>query len=714
MLGTTGSPQTGSSNFETCLTDDCRITAAEILRNMDSNVAPCTNFYEFACGNYKTRIDLSTVDDHYNRFKEIEITVSHRLRDIIYEPITARDAEAVKKVKKAFHVCMDEERIDQMGMAEIKSILAKKGGWPIVTSSRKEGTAVPWYELDKWYISIMGESAFFRFNIEPDSIDPTKHAFVLMPSLSTLPTNVLQKSSHHQGKMDTYRKFIVDVAEQFLEETSIWDANKVQDVKDIMDLEIALARIKHVERLGSRMIPPEKKRFIMSEFVRSQKMRQRSKPQAKIDWKSILQSFLANSDLMYDPAWKMIVYDLPYFQQLEKVLSEVPAKVIVNYIHWQFIRRLLGSINSALEFLDYQLRSGTLKKKPNSERWMECLNSSPAQLAIIHRYLEKHVPLKSERMIKEMIKDVKKELEHQIGGASWLDRKGKDASQLKITHLNEFIGPPLWLRNATLINEYYGTLSIGDSHFRNILNQRMYDVRNTLNLLAVPVNRLADSVIWPYGIAKVNAYYNRRLNALIIPLGVMQPPFFMNDTPENVQFGALGTAIGHELTHGFDETGRRYAHDGSRMMWSSKSAEAFRKRAQCWIDQFNEYTYKELEEFGRTVHCDGAATESENMADSVGMQLAYAAFKARKKDYQKLPGLSTYTDDQLFFLSYANMWCEYRDLDSLMYFSEISKEHSIGEHRVIGAVSNMKSFSDAFQCSKDSPMNRKRRCSLWK
>ncbi|XP_012285116.1 membrane metallo-endopeptidase-like 1 [Orussus abietinus] len=712
VLNTNSPSRRGSNDSETCLTEGCKMIAKEILRNMNTRVSPCHNFYEFACGNYKSHVNLNTGDGYYNQFMEIEKTVQDRLQDIINEPISRKDAEAVKKAKKAFKVCVDEKRINKTAMAEMKSILAQKGGWPIATSLRRDWTSVSWRELDKWYINFIGESAFFRFSVEPDTTtDPTRHVFVLIPSLSALPTNILQTSPHHLEKMDRYRKFIVSVALRFVDRTSS-ASNMWEDANSIVALETALAKIKHIERQAGRVIPMQQKRLTMSEFIQNQKTRQRS-VQNKIDWESILQSFFANSNLMYDPTWKMVVHDVPYFENLEDVLSNVPAEVIINYIHWQLVRRLLRSIDWDLEFLDTQMRSDLLKDKADLDRREDCLNNNPALIAIVHRYLEKHVPLKTVKIIKEMVKDVKKEFEHQISGAPWLDREAKDASILKLKHLNEFVGPSSWVRNATLVSENYHKLEIGDSHIRNIFNKRMHDVRNLLNLLPEPVNRLADSSIWPFGVTEVNAYNFLRLNALIIPVGVMQPPLFFSDVPENVQFGTLGTVIGHELTHSFDEAGREYAHDGSHMTWSSKSGKEFEKRVQCWIDQFNGYRYKELEDIGQLVYCNGAATATENMADSVGMQLTYAAYKTRAKNYQKLPGLNSYTDDQLFFLSYANMWCEYRDVDMLMYLLQISQGYSIGEHRLIGTLSNIKAFADAFQCSKYSPMFSKRRCSLW-
>ncbi|XP_023288639.1 membrane metallo-endopeptidase-like 1 isoform X1 [Orussus abietinus] len=672
---------------------------------MDTSVSPCENFYNYACGKYKTHLQLSATTGHYDHFKEIESVVNQRLQDIISEPISGNDMESLKKAKIAFRACMNPGR-NSTGLTEMLSILRQQGGWPMAMTFTRDWNSVSWHEIDKKYVDLVGESAFFRFNVEPDDIYP-KRALVLKPGVSTLPTRILQNAWSHSGKIETYRKFIVEVAKRFAEEFNLPERNIMTDVEDMLALETKLAQLQDTAKQSMYRFS-KRKSLTMSEFVQRQ-----TKPGSKINWKSTIESFLAKANVKYDPWGKIIVSDTAYFDLLEEILSEESPRVVVNYIHWQFVRRFLGSINSELQFLDLLMRSETLKKKEDISEEMECLEKNPAHFAIVHQYLKKHVPKESEDVVKEMVVDVKKILERQVDGASWLDRKGKQASKIKVERLKGFVGPPSWVRNSVLVNQYYQKLETGHIHLRNVFNAKMQAIRNMLGLLEQPVNQPEDSVIWSRGVKKVNAHYSRSHNYLLISLGVMQPPFFLKDVPENIQFGAYGAVMGHELAHSFDNLAREIAFDGSRMPWSSKSIKAYRERAQCWIDQFNKYQFKDLQTFNRTVYSNGAVTEKENMADTVGMQLTYAAFKAREKDYQKLPGLSTYSDDQLFFLSFANIWCEYRNSENLLFFSKLPSQHSLAEHRVIGTLSNMNGFAEAFECPKNSPMNPLQKCNLW-
>ncbi|XP_023289119.1 membrane metallo-endopeptidase-like 1, partial [Orussus abietinus] len=310
----------------------------------------------------------------------------------------------------------------------------------------------------------------------------------------------------------------------------------------------------------------------------------------------------------------------------------------------------------------------------------------------------------------------KNELELQINNSAWLDQSGKLASIYKISQLTEFIGHPTWYRNDTAIDEYYNNLTIGTSYFRNGLNKKRFSVKKSLQALTNTINNNLNSIVWKDGIFRMNAQYSQKINAIILPAGVMQLPFFMNDIPEPVQYGALGSMIGHELSHSFDESGRKLAYDSSPMIWSEESVRAFRAKAQCFINQYNKFQY-ELEPVNFTAYVNGAKTEMENMADNVGLHINYAAFRQetrrKQRNYRRLPGLQYFQNDQLFFLSYANIWCENTMPVYLAYLTKFPSNHCIGKHRTIGSLSNTEAFANAFHCPKGSAMNANDKCSLW-
>ncbi|XP_023229774.1 endothelin-converting enzyme 1-like [Centruroides sculpturatus] len=201
----------------------------------------------------------------------------------------------------------------------------------------------------------------------------------------------------------------------------------------------------------------------------------------------------------------------------------------------------------------------------------------------------------------------------------------------------------------------------------------------------------------------VNAAYDQNQNSITVPLGILQIPFYNRKLPKYLNYAAIGAIIGHEMTHGFDTKGRERNAEGINInWWSNKSREEFTKRTQCFIEQYNSYGI------------NGIQTLAENIADNGGIKLAYSAYKKlndNQEPLKVLPNFQTYTSDQLFFLSYGSMWCtQYNQIG----WNLINKlDHSPSIYRVMGSLSNMKEFSEAFKCKKNDKMNSRKKCSIW-
>ncbi|XP_012281297.2 endothelin-converting enzyme 1 [Orussus abietinus] len=216
----------------------------------------------------------------------------------------------------------------------------------------------------------------------------------------------------------------------------------------------------------------------------------------------------------------------------------------------------------------------------------------------------------------------------------------------------------------------------------------------------------------------VNAFNQRKLNLISILAGIIDWPYYLPEMPDSMQYGALGATIGHELSHAFDTDGVHMDYLGERaQIWSPEAYRTFESKAHCFIDQFNAYQYTELEVLGRVEFANGATTCDENMADSAGVIASFEAFKRssrkREKGFKTLHGLQNFTSEQLFFLAFANVRCAFTSPYYLSYLIQFRQSHSFPRLRVIGSLSNMKEFSEAFKCPKGSPMNPDTKCVLW-
>jgi len=226
--------------------------------------------------------------------------------------------------------------------------------------------------------------------------------------------------------------------------------------------------------------------------------------------------------------------------------------------------------------------------------------------------------------------------------------------------------------------------------------------------LAWAVGADVDRSHWEMSAASVNAYYTPYTNQIVFPAGLMQPPFFDASSAEAQVFGALGVVAGHEISHGFDNSGANFDAKGNwNSWWTDATAAEFEARAQCLVDQYSSF-YTEAEDGVQLVPVDGTKTLGENIADNGGLHVAFNAYRRRVASSSS----GDDGDDQLFFLAYAQTWCgKVRDETAVDSF--LTNTHAVGEARVNGAAMNSAAFAAAFNCCADAPMNPSNKCVIW-
>jgi endothelin-converting enzyme len=230
-------------------------------------------------------------------------------------------------------------------------------------------------------------------------------------------------------------------------------------------------------------------------------------------------------------------------------------------------------------------------------------------------------------------------------------------------------------------------------------------INKTWAQLGKPTNR--DE--WGMTASTVNAYYNPSGNEIVFPAGIMQFPLFGGDLPGFINYASFGAVAGHELSHAFDPNGRHYDVDGKlKDWWTNRTSDEYDKRAQCFVDEYNNFTVPGSN--GTVIHVNGKQTLGENVADAGGLSAAWAAWQKRRqtKPDLDLPGLGYFTQEQIFYISYANVWCsKYRP--EMLVSRVRSDEHSPNMYRIIGtAMMNSKGFRQAFNCPKKEPV-----CEIW-
>jgi endothelin-converting enzyme/putative endopeptidase len=284
-----------------------------------------------------------------------------------------------------------------------------------------------------------------------------------------------------------------------------------------------------------------------------------------------------------------------------------------------------------------------------------------------------------------------------IASLGWMDGTTKQKAAEKLGTVNNKIAyPDAW--------QSYDGLSVKrGAYFASVGSVRAFEQRRQLAKIGKPVDRTE----WGMSTPTVNAYYNAQLNEMVFPAGILQPPFYTQGANDAVNYGAIGFVVGHELTHGFDDEGRKFDSRGNLIDWWSKPVgEEFERRAQCVVKQYDAYPVLD------DVKLNGSLTLGENLADLGGLKLAFAAYRSSRAGRLPEAPVAGYSADQQFFLAAAQVWCtQIRPENARLRAA--TDPHASARWRVNGPLSNLAEFASAFQCKAGDPMVRAERCEVW-
>jgi len=347
----------------------------------------------------------------------------------------------------------------------------------------------------------------------------------------------------------------------------------------------------------------------------------------------------------------------------------------------------------------------------------ECLNfvTNFMPLAISKYYVEIIFPdnIKSETM--NMVENIRNSMINRIQKLEWLDESTRKFAIEKVLAIKYILGyPDIIMDVEKIYNEYKLLEYVSENPLSIALSIIIFGLKEEYNSLFVKdINDIIKSYefIPPY---EVNAYYSAKDNTMNFPASILQSPYFDVNQPDYLNYGGVGSVMGHELTHAFDDNGKNYDAIGQKVnWWTDNDNDEFTEFSQCFIDQYNEYTF-EFE--GKKYNVNGKHTLGENLADSGGLDRAYEAWKNSLENQPEraqernmlLPGLSDYSMEQLFFIAYGHTRCEV-GISKLL----IEDVHSPGRYRVNGVVSNNERFAKAFNCPVKSKLNPEQKCGLW-
>ncbi|KAK3843570.1 MAG: hypothetical protein J3R72DRAFT_366743 [Linnemannia gamsii] len=439
-----------------------------------------------------------------------------------------------------------------------------------------------------------------------------------------------------------------------------------------------------------------------------------------IDWSLLLDKLLATGTTVPNP---IIVSSPDYLQKLNALLKDTPALTLQNYFAWRLIKTLSSGLAVELRKPMQQLKAALQGVSADlvTPRWETCVDEVDSSLGAMagHYFIEKMFQGDSKEMADSIISSLRGSFVQGLNRLEWLDHETLLNATEKVDLLIQKIGYSVEspdVRSSEALEEYFKDLGIDRADFfGNQIRARTWQTRKTLGDLGKPV----DKAKWLMSPQTVNAYYNPSANEIVFPAGILQQPFFHGNNPEYLNYGGIGVVAGHELTHAFDNEGRLFdAHGKLSDWWSNSTLEEFKGRSQCYIDQYGNFTVKDPQ--GRENHVNGKLTLGENLADNGGLKRAYEAWAARFKadphgnkfKNHLLSGLEDYSRDQLYYMSFARVWCSQRRPASAIE-SLRTDPHAPAKWRVNGAVQNSPHFAEVFKCKSRSTMNPDSKCDMW-
>ena len=640
---------------------------------LDRKIDPCTDFYQFACGGWIAKNPVPADKRSYGRFIEVQdrnFTVLRRILEAPGDPSTGSGSDR-KKAADYYAACMDESKIEANGLSAIGSDLAT-----IEEILNPDDLPILIAHLHAYSVP-----ALFRFGAQTDLNDAANAiASVDQAGLGLPDRDYYLKTDEHSVEL---RAKYVAVMQKMFGLAGEPAEQAAADAKTVLAVETKLATAM-LDRVKRRDPASTQHPMTINEL-------QALSP--NFSWRK----YAAASDAPKLPTINVAVPD--YLRALDQLITLDGMSDLKAYLRWHVVHASADLLPKAFASADFDFFSRALAgQQEPPPRWRRCVTETDARLgeALGKAFVEEMFSPTAKADTLQMVQDIKNAMRQDIDSAPWMSGETKKAAMVKLEAVVDRIGYPDEWRD-------YSTIRITrDDAVANRQQAQLFNRKRTLAKIGQPVDREE----WGMTPPTVNAYYSPDRNNINFPAGILQPPFYKAGRDAAVNYGGAGAVIGHELTHGFDDQGRKFDGQGNlRDWWTAADGAAYEQRATCVADQYSGYTVA-----GDT-HVNGRLTLGENTADNGGLRLALMAYLAGPgaRNTSKIDG---FTPEQRVFLGWAQVWCE-NTRPEAERLKAATNPHSSNKYRVNGPMSNMPEFQKAFACKANAPMVRTSACRVW-
>ena len=646
--------------------------------NFDTAAAPCVDFYEYADGGWLKANPIPADKGRWGSFEEVAER-NRAIEKAILEETSARTdwpkGSIRQKVGDFFAAGMDESAIEKAGTTSLAPWLAKVDA----LSSNSD--------LPKLLAEFHARRlpAGFGLFIAQDQKESTRYIPVLSQGGLGLPDRDYYLKDDPKSR-ELREKYVAHVAKMFGLLGDPPDAAKAE-ADAVFAFETKLAK---ASRTRVDLRDPQKN-------YNKRSLADLAKEAPGFDWKAYVVAVGIHE------GQDLNVRQPDFFKTYAEMATAEPLATWKTYLRWHVVHGAAGFLPKRFDEENFDFYGRTLRGVPQQEeRWKRVLSATDQALgeALGQLYVEKAFSPKSKERMIVLVGNLRAALKDRIEALPWMGSGTKMAALKKLAAFGVKIGYPDTWRD-------YSTLEISRaSYFDNVLRARAFEEKRNMAKLGKPIDRTE----WGMTPATVNAYYSATMNEIVFPAGILQPPFFYADADDAVNYGGIGGVIGHEMSHGFDDSGSQYDADGNlKNWWGEDDRKAYESRTALMVKQFD--GYKALPDQA----INGKLTLGENIGDLGGLKISYAALaKALGKDPVTAAPIDGYTPAQRFFLNWATVWRN-QIRDDTLRVNLNTDPHAPGRFRVLGPLSNLPEFQSAFGCGAGSAMNRPEaeRPSIW-
>ena len=646
------------------------------IDNIDKSVDPCTDFYQYACGNWLKNTEIPADQRDWISFVEVDERNKLILKEIL-EKASVDDASrnAIdQRIGDYYSACMDERSSDAKGLDPLKPELDRIAG-------AQDKTAL----IDVIArIHLIGSKPLFNFYSSSDLHNADQVIAYIDQGGLTLPDRDYYIKD--DAKMVEMRKHLVVYATQVFVLSGQIPEQAGNSAQTVLRIETALAKAS-MDRTMRRDPKSRDHKMTLDAAI-------------GLAPNFHLNRFFAASS---SPAFSELNVSNPeFFKQINGLLDSEPLDAWKTYVSWHLLDGAAPWLSKPYVDANFQMQKYLTGQDEIQVRWKRCVDGTDSALgeALGRRYVEATFGAEGKERMLKMVDALEVSLDQDIQSLPWMTDATKKRAKVKLQAIRNKIGyPDVW--------RDYSSLSIvrGDL-MGNSLRANQFEAKRTVNKIGKPLDRNEWGVTPP----TVNAYYSGSRNEIMFPAGVLQPPFFDKSMDDAVNFGSIGLGIGHELTHGFDDQGRKLDAQGNLSdWWTADDATEFDKRASCVANEYSSFTVID------DLKLNGKLTLGENIADNGGARIALSALErviAEDKTGTSAQKIDGYTPEQRYFLGFARVMCEKQRPEFSRMLVSVDP-HSPGKYRVNGVVENMPEFQKAWSCKASQAMVSANACRVW-